>query len=387
MRISALILFFFLYHFTGLKCFPQESSPEIADTFHLSGQVSAWGNYNSKNPLPVIIGGRYIPTVYYGIRPPGNNLIDFEASANIFGTFAFHPFDKSSTEGTLKPYRFWARYSTEQFELRLGLQKINFGSASMLRPLMWFDQIDPRDPLHLTDGVWALLARYYFLNNTNIWVWGLYGNNNPRGWELIPVNKKIPEYGGRIQIPIPAGEAAFSYHHRTADDSEIEFFSEHHEKIPEDRFGFDARWDLETGLWLEGSWTRKRLNLGTLTNQEIINAGIDYTFGLGNGLYAAYEHLLISYDQKAFGFANRTSFSLLTLSYPVGLFDKANAIIYYDWTNKNVYNFISWQRQFDNIMLYLMGYWNPVRYNLPAQTASQNYFAGKGIQIMFVFNH
>ena len=68
------------------------------------------------------------------------------------------------------------RYSSDQFELRLGLQKINFGSASMLRPLMWFDQMDPRDPLHLTDGVWGLLARYYFLNNANIWLWGLYGN-------------------------------------------------------------------------------------------------------------------------------------------------------------------------------------------------------------------
>lgn len=358
-----------------------------ADTFNLSGQVSAWGNYNSENPLPVITGGRYIPAIYYGIRPSGNNLIDFEASANVYGTFAFHPFDKADAEGTLKPYRLWARYSTDQFEMRLGLQKINFGSASMLRPLMWFDQMDPRDPLNLTDGVWALLARYYFLNNANVWLWGLYGNNNPRGWELIPVNKKIPEFGGRIQIPVPLGEAAFSYHHRTADDSEIEFFSQHHPKIPEDRFGFDARWDLKTGLWLEGSWTRKRLNLGTLTNQLIINAGIDYTFGIGNGLYIAYEHLLMSYDQRAFEFANRTSFSLLSLSYPVGLFDKAGAIVYYDWTNTNVYNFISWQKQFDNIILYLMGYWNPVGYNLPAQTTSQNYFAGKGIQIMFVFNH
>jgi len=55
----------------------------------------------------------------------------------------------------------WIRLSTKQFELRAGLQKINFGSATLLRPLMWFDKIDPRDPLQLTDGVYALLARYY----------------------------------------------------------------------------------------------------------------------------------------------------------------------------------------------------------------------------------
>ncbi len=387
MRVYVVILFVALYHFAGRSCLSQESSGQPRDTFNLSGQVSAWFNFNYNNSLPVITGGRYIPSVYYGIRTSGNKLIDFEASPNIYGTFAFHPFDTASTDGTLKPYRLWMRYSSDQFEIRLGLQKINFGSASMLRPLMWFDQMDPRDPLHLTDGVWGLLARYYFLNNANVWLWGLYGNHDPRAWELIPTNKRIPEFGGRIQIPVPNGEAAFSYHHRNGDNRGMIMFNDHLEKIPEDRFGFDARWDFETGFWLEGSWTRKRINIGTLTNQEIFNAGIDYTFRLGNGLYAAYEHLLLSYDQKAFGFANRTSFSLLTFSYPIGLFDKLSAIVYFNWTNKTLYNFVTWQKQFDNLMLYLMGYWNPDAYELPAQTGSENMFSGKGIQIMFVFNH
>jgi len=30
---------------------------------------------------------------------------------------------------------------------------------------------------------------------------------------------------------------------------------------------------------------------------------------------------------------------------------------------------------------------NPEQYQLPAQAESQNMFAGKGIQVMFVFNH
>jgi len=58
------------------------------------------------------------------------------------------------------------------------LQKINFGSATLFRLLMWFDRIDPRDPLKLTDGVYGLLLRYYFHNNTNIWLWGLYSITN-----------------------------------------------------------------------------------------------------------------------------------------------------------------------------------------------------------------
>jgi hypothetical protein len=387
MRASALILSFAFIHFALPTCLPQELSASSKDTFNLSGQVSAWANYSHNNQLPVSLGGRYIPSLYYGIKSAGNKLVDFEASANIFGTYAFHPFDTSYSDGNLKPYRFWMRYSADQFELRLGLQKINFGSASLLRPLMWFDRMDPRDPLHLTDGVWALLARYYFLNNANIWLWGLYGNDDPSGWEFVPSNKNIPEFGGRIQVPVPLGEVAFSYHHRTADNTGMQGFDQSYEKIPEDRFGFDAKWDLKTGFWLEGSWTRKWQDLGLFTNQEILNAGIDYTFGIGNGVYVAYEHLLFSYDEKPFDFENMNSFSLFTASYPINLFDKISAIVYYNWTENKIYNYFTWQKQFDKILLYIMGYWNPERYNIPEQTISQNMYAGKGIQIMFVLNH
>jgi len=247
--------------------------------------------------------------------------------------------------------------------------------------------MDSRDPLNLTDGVWGFLGRYYFLNNSNIWLWGLYGNNNPRGFERVPGNKRFPEYGGRIQVPVPQGEAAFTYHHRIADNRGMINFPNQYERISEDRFGFDAKMDLITGVWIEGSWTRKREDLGMFTNQEVFNAGADYTFGLGSGLYVAYEQLLISYDTQPFNFSNTTSFSLLTVNYNIGLFDKLTGIVYYNWTNKALYNFISWQKQFKNIMLYVMGYINPVDYQLPAQTESQNYFAGKGIQIMLVYNH
>ena len=113
------------------------------------------------------------------------------------------------------------KFSGDQFEVRAGLQKINFGSASMLRPLMWFDQIDPRDPLQLTDGVYVLLGRYYFLNNANIWVWALYGNDSRKGWEQIPSLKKVPEFGGRLQLPVSHGELGTTYHYRVADASSV----------------------------------------------------------------------------------------------------------------------------------------------------------------------
>lgn len=138
------------------------------DSLSFKGQVSAWLLYNGSNELPVYTGARYIPQMNYEIALKNNHKIDFEASLNINGSAGIHPFDSLYTSGQLKPYRAWVRYSTQQFELRAGLQKLNFGSASLMRPLMWFDEVDPRDPLKLTDGVWGILGRYYFLNNTNI---------------------------------------------------------------------------------------------------------------------------------------------------------------------------------------------------------------------------
>lgn len=379
LRVNYIIFVCFILTFPA-NCFAQ-------DSLSLKGQVSTWMLYNGGNDLPVYMGGRYIPQLNYDFQLKKDNHIDFEASFNINGSAGINPFDSLRSDGQLKPYRLWARYSSRQFEVRLGLQKINFGSASLLRPLMWFDQVDPRDPLRLTDGVWGVLGRYYFLNNANVWLWGLYGNKDPKGWELAGTNRHFPEIGGRIQLPVPAGEAALSYHYRIADTRNLGGIVPQFSEVRENRIGFDIKLDLVVGLWFEGTWVTKNKELGMFTNQEIFNVGTDYTFSIGNGLYVVYEQLLAANDEVAFNFQNTTSFSLLSLSYPVGLFDNISGIVYYDWKNKSAYNFLNWQKQFKNITLYIMGYWNPVNYNIPAQGSDQNLFAGKGIQIMLVLNH
>jgi hypothetical protein len=337
--------------------------------------------------MPVQLGGRYIPQLNYEVRWPDRRQLDFEASASLYGTGSWKAFDESTYHGRIKPYRAWTRYSTRQLELRLGLQKINFGSASMLRPLMWFDRIDPRDPLQLTDGVWGLLGRYYFLNNANVWLWGLYGNEKAKGWELAETKEDHPEFGGRIQAPIPSGEAAITYHHRVANTRARGALMPELDYIPENRFGLDVRVDYVVGMWVEGAWIQKTKDMGLYTHQEMMNVGMDYTFGIGNGLSVTLEHLLAAYDSRVFALENRTSFSALSFSYPLGLFDHLTAIFYRDWTNNNLYSFVNWQRQYNKITLYLMAYWNPGQYNLPAQRGSESLFAGRGIQIMFVFNH
>jgi hypothetical protein len=188
-------------------------------------------------------------------------------------------------------------------------------------------------------------------------------------------------------LPVPSGEAALSYHYRIADTRDIGILVPAFSEIKENRIGFDVKLDMIIGFWIEGSWITKNKNLDIFTNQEILNTGIDYTFGIGNGLYVVFEQLIAANDERAFEFQNTTTFTLMSISYPVGLFDNISGIVYYDWKNKSSYNFINWQKQFNNLSLYFMGYWNPEKYDIPTQGSGQNLFAGRGIQVMLVLNH
>lgn len=359
----------------------------FAQKLQFKGQASAWTNFNPSNELELWGGARYLPQLNLKFGEEPKNLIDFEASANLNGTLGTHPFDTLYSSGKIKPYRLWARYSTEQLEIRAGLQKINFGSASMIRPLMWFDKIDPRDPLQLTDGVWGVLGRYYFLNNANLWLWVLYGNENPKTWEIGNTSQQQPEFGGRFQTPVPKGEMALSVHHRQVSKSTLGEFPTIVEPLAENRIGLDGKWDLGVGLWFEAVWMNKSKNIGAFTNQTSLSVGTDYTFGIGNGLNVIFEQLLFAYDEKPFQLNNPFVFSTLSLNYPVSLNDNLSAMVYYDWINNGVYNIATWNHQFNNLTLYCMGYSNPKNYKMPLTANDVNLFAGTGVQVMLVWNH
>ncbi len=356
-------------------------------SFDFSGQMSVWSNINIKNQHPVWVGARFIPQANYGFELANGKLLDFEASANINGSASISMSKPWATDGKIKPYRAWARYSGNQFELRLGLQKINFGSAAMLRPLMWFDQMDPRDPLQLTDGVWGILGRYYFLNNANIWLWGLYGDQGPSTWEVGKTTARTPELGGRLQLPVWRGEAGLSAHHRWVDTRSFAPFMPGFEKLPETRLGLDAKLDLEVGLWVEASLISKHQNFGMLTHQHMLNTGIDYTFGLGNGINAMIENLWFAPGSEMFSWDESFTFSAMSVSYPFSMFSNINVIVYYDWKNKQTYNFINIKQDYRRLSFYLMGFWNPETFQLPQQSGNGNLFAGRGVQLMLVFNH
>ena len=372
--------------FVCLLLWSQKTLAQEKPKIEFDGQFSIIGSYSPEAEKEVFLGGRYLPELNLDV--PIDSLRSFaaEVSANVAGNTAFHPFSEGESRGEVGLYRAWARYTHRQIEVRAGLQKIDFGAATILRPLQWFNQIDPRDPLQLTNGVYGVLGRYYFLNNANIWLWTLYGNEKTRGFDAIETNARIPEFGGRVQLPVPKGEIAFSYHHRTANSSDAGFLPVF-EEIPENRFGLDGKWDLGIGLWAEASVVHKAKDLGIFTTQSLLNVGTDYTFGIGNGLNAVVEHLVISNDSQLLTFENTVHLSAIAASYPLGFFDNLNAVLLYSWSTKDVTFNLNYEHQFKKFTGYVTIYYNPDTPVGFQQNDLVNLFPGPGIRLTAVYNH
>ncbi len=365
-------------------------------TWSVHGQASAWITSHPEEAPLSQAGLRYLPELSAAETIGSGLTADLDLSLDSYATGSFEKNQPALYEGTAKLYRAWMRLASDKLEIRAGLQKLNFGSASLFRPLMWFDKVDPRDPLQLTDGVYGLLVRYYFLDNANIWLWGLYGNDETKGWEIVPTTKKSVEYGGRVQTPLSTGELGVTYHHRYADFTSLIWISnisvDMH--VPEDRFAFDGKWDLGIGVWFEAALIHDHTDLPGLKYQRQWTLGADYTFDIGNGLTALTEYFRSENPDMPFTSASGLGFSALSLNYPLDLVDRISGIFYRDWSSREWYRLISWQRTYDNWMIYLLGFWNPENIrlyetqalNTSGQTGS-NPFAGTGIRLMIVFNH
>lgn len=356
---------------------------------NIEGMLTGWSTISHSESLNGQLGGRYIPGLTLE-HPVGERFrVDAEFSANIRGSATFWSGDSTCTDSKAKAYRMWFRFSGDQFEIRAGLQKINFGSASLLRPLMWFDRIDARDPLQLTDGTYGLLLRYYFLNNANIWLWGLIGNDEPKGWEAFGSEKYRPEFGGRIQLPVGIGEIGLSYHNRSTDirNDTLVIPDGMHDFAREKRIALDGKIDIGVGLWLESSIIQTDSKYIARDISRFLTVGLDYTFGLGNGLSLMTEVFTYSVSDQLFNKGYGVTFSALSANYPLTIITNLSAIVFYDWKNNDLYNFINCSWVFDRWTFYLMGFWNPDRFQVYPGMEEANLFAGKGVQIMAVFNH
>ncbi|MCH7732667.1 MAG: hypothetical protein IIB44_09155 [Candidatus Marinimicrobia bacterium] len=350
---------------------PQEFNGE------LSGLTRAVDNGSTSNP--VTFGLRYIPTFYMEFSSTEKNHIDFEISGNLTSSYQIVSANSSTDASNFKAYRFWLRYSTNRFESRLGLQKINFGPAKLLRALRWFDSLDPQDPLQLAEGVYSLRLRYDFQNNANIWIWGLYGNKDLKGMEVISTRDKSPEYGVRFQYPIGNGEMAITSHNRVIDISG--------ESIAENRIALDGVWDIGVGVFFESALIKTDKEDSNQNWQSFLTLGMDYTFGIGSGLTVLGEHLLFTVDDTPFGIATKKDISGLMMLYSIGLLDQLTYFSFYNWSENLPYHYVSWQRNYDLWIFHVSVFWSRGKNGSTKESQSLASFGQKGIQLTIIFNH
>jgi len=377
-----LLLFFKLLFCLSLGLLQAQDAP-----LSLRGQAIGFLGYTPKAEAKYAGALRYLPELNLEKELDSGKNFSALFSANLYAGLQLDAQGNASSSTQLTPYRAWLRYSSARFELRLGLQKIDFGAATMLRPLQWFNQIDPRDPLQLTNGVYGVLGRYYFQNNANIWLWVLYGNDKRRGFDLFPTQQRQPEFGGRMQHPVPRGELGASFHHRRADARSL-MDTSRYANIPENRFSIDGKWDIKIGLWFELSHLRKEKQIGIFTNQNLFTLGADYTLPLGSGLNLSVENFTLNIYERTFTFENNVYISAFMGNYPLGLFDRLTGVFYRDWTQQTNSFFLNYEHQFPRFTSYIMAFYAPTA-NLQGLQENELVadFSGPGLRVMLVFNH
>ncbi len=325
-------------------------------------------------------GLRYIPQLTLEQSVSTEAFFDIEASLN---GFVSYDSKEAEEDAILELYRLKLRYATAQTETRIGLQKINFGPAQLRRSLMWFDRLDPRDPQKLTDGVYALRFTYNALNNANLWLWGLYGNDDRKGSELRPSVEDTPEFGGRLQYPVFDGELAATVHTRKVDAPDVPLPDS--KDFRENRFALDGRWEVTAGLWFEAVMQHQDTDFLPYKWTKLSTLGLDYTFGIGNGVYAVAEHFTRASSDDAFGWDDDAHVSAFSLSYPIGLFDNFQAIGYYSWEQEEYSQYLSWQRAYDNLMINASAFRYPD--NGSSELQQSTFGRGYGGQLMLIYYH
>lgn len=334
-KIPGLIILLFICNLT------------FAEFFNYS--FSSFSTLYPENLNASTIGLRFLPEISIALESPEITWIDVYAQGRWSSNQTIHDFSALIPQSSAELYRFWGRGMIGNFECRLGLQKINFGPARVLRSLRWFDTLSPTDPLQQTKGVTGFLVRHFADDNSNTWGWLLYGNDRLKGNEMLPTAKAGLEFGGRHQRALPfSGEGGISLHSRPISNasgtlSGYEF-----------KLGLDAIWDLGWGVWGEAVMSRSTASLATNPWAQFVTLGTDTTLDVGNGLYLLIEHAYQgASDQPLSDFASLTQTSAIQVTYPLNLIDSIQSTYLRSWaTGLNALH-LTWTAIYDQWSVYL----------------------------------
>jgi hypothetical protein len=156
--------------------------------------------------------------------------------------------------------------------------------------------------------------------------------------------------------------------------------------VPEDRVGFDGKWDIGPSVWVEGALVHQHTPFLPLSYQRALTLGADYTFGVGRGLTVLAEHFRVASAARAFAAGDGLSFTALLLRYPLSILDEVSGIIYYDWKDHGWYRFIGWTRKTDALSFSAIAFWDPAELVVFQGLAGSGSFAGTGLELVLAYN-
>jgi len=327
----------------------------LVSAFHHNGQL--WIDYNSDNDIESHIAG-YIPQ--FNIK---NKKVEFSYSNKII---------IENSDYSNQDYRYWVRYKNNIIDLKIGLQKISFGSAFILRNLNWFDSIDFRNTTNQTVGQKALQFKYFSKANYNFNFW------------FIPDNNDDMSYGSRAEFSNNFGNYGIvfykdntNYNHSIINMPQIinnqNFLIDLLQLKENERLGLDYRYDGIFGLWLESTYIKSTNNLNLLNSINFTTIGFDYTVNMYNGIYLMYE--LMSYKFKAIdnSFLDGNISSLM-IQYPIGILYDLSFIRIFDNQIKDTYSLIRLITTYDYFTVNYSYSLNPNEY-------------GDNFQVKLIYNY
>lgn len=365
MKLDTLLISLLFCH--ALFCFDLDSNNQLSSQISLY-EIDSSQRYHTKFNLK--------PEFSLNLLNQENRYIDSEFIWNC--SYNFYTNDRKRIEtNNIKLYRGWLRLATDQSELRLGRQKLNFGPALLLRSLRWFDKLDPRDPLQTTSGVDGGLFRHYFLNNSSLWFWILLSDEKLKGNEFWSSEANALEYGFRLEYPFEYCESGLTFHMRQLD-------LEAENEVTESRWGFDARWDSFIGYWLELAVGIFDEHMILPSYKKSITLGADYTINWRNGIYILTEHAVHSLSQKdLFSGFDENNVTAIKIDYPLSFFAGINSILMYAWEAEEFSGSLIYNRSFHSLDLYLSLNYNPY---IEDPDYEEIYYDGISLQLKAVYN-
>ncbi len=345
------------------------------------GELSVSGSaIGTKNDEMVMIT-RYLPAIEYqsSLSPSWDYDLEVRYQIQWGGQL-----DTLGSVGMItEPYRVALNLQSINSEYIIGLQKINFGPARLLRSLMWFDSVNPTDPLQLTSGVTGISAKFYYEFGWSSQAWLLLPAD-PIGWEGFPDKDGTFETGGRISVPNDLGQLGISTHWRIADASS---FSPDDPDLYEGRIGLDGFWDMGIGLWFESVYKNQQFTDSQFLQQLQSTVGADYTFWVGNGILLTTEHMLINiWDSPVVEDTNRLISTIMT-SYSPSMFDQFSLMLFMDWETETPLAYLSWGQTYDSFRFTLGAFYTDTASQQESNTGFSSDFSGKGIQLTVAYNH